>query len=186
MSIAPTGKAFRSEDRLLPHDLVAEQSTLGGMLLSADVVHAILGEGSLKPRDFYAPKHEIIFSAIETLANHGEPTDVITLSAELVKQGKLATVGGAEYLHELTAVVPTAASANYYAKIVREKAILRRLIEAGTRIAQRGYDGEGEIEELVNTAQSEIYSVADDSIRPKLPPMKWLTQLDLKELPITI
>jgi len=163
MSIAPTGKAFRSEDRLLPHDLVAEQSTLGGMLLSADVVHAILGEGSLKPRDFYAPKHEIIFSAIESLANHGEPTDVITLSAELVKLGKLATVGGAEYLHELTAVVPTAASANYYAKIVREKAILRRLIEAGTRIAQRGYDGEGEIDELVNTAQSEIYSVADDS-----------------------
>ncbi|NDC48370.1 MAG: replicative DNA helicase [Micrococcales bacterium] len=163
MSIAPTGKAFRSEDRLLPHDLVAEQSTLGGMLLSADVVHAILGEGSLKPRDFYAPKHEIIFSAIEALANHGEPTDVITLSAELVKLGKLATVGGAEYLHELTAIVPTAASANYYAKIVREKAILRRLIEAGTRIAQRGYDGEGEVEELVNTAQSEIYSVADDS-----------------------
>ncbi|MBU6144126.1 MAG: replicative DNA helicase [Acidobacteria bacterium] len=163
MTIAPTGKGFRSEDRLLPHDLVAEQSTLGGMLLSADVVHAILGEGSLKPRDFYAPKHEIIFSAIEALANHGEPTDVITLSAELVKLGKLATVGGAEYLHELTAIVPTAASANYYAKIVREKAILRRLIEAGTRIAQRGYDGEGEVEELVNTAQSEIYSVADDS-----------------------
>jgi replicative DNA helicase len=112
MSIAPTGKAFRSEDRLLPHDLVAEQSTLGGMLLSADVVHSILGDGLVRPRDFYAPKHEIIYSAIESLANRGEPTDVITLSDELVKLGKLATVGGAEYLHELTAVVPTAASAS--------------------------------------------------------------------------
>lgn len=163
MSIAPTGKAFRSEDRLLPHDLVAEQSTLGGMLLSADVVHSILGDGLVRPRDFYAPKHEIIYSAIESLANRGEPTDVITLSDELVKLGKLATVGGAEYLHELTAVVPTAASASFYAKIVREKAILRRLIETGTRIAQRGYEAEGEVEELVNAAQSEIYSVADES-----------------------
>jgi replicative DNA helicase len=163
MSIAPTGKAFRSEDRLLPHDLVAEQSTLGGMLLSADVVHLILADGVVSARDFYAPKHEIIFGAITSLANHGEPTDVITVNAELVKLGKLATIGGAEYLHELTAVVPTAASASYYAKIVREKAILRRLIEAGTRIAQRGYDAEGEIEDLVNIAQNEIYTVADES-----------------------
>ena len=163
MSIAPTGKAFRSEDRLLPHDLNAEQSTLGGMLLSAEIVHSILAESKIHPRDFYAPKHEIIFSAILALADHGEPTDVVTVNAELVKLGKLATIGGAEYLHELTAIVPTAASAAYYAKIVREKAILRRLIEAGTRIAQRGYDAEGEVEDLVNTAQNEIYTVADES-----------------------
>jgi len=163
MSIAPTGKAFRSEDRLLPHDLVAEQSTLGGMLLSADVTHLILSESKIFERDFYAPKHEIIFGAIRALANQGEPTDVVTLSAELVKLGKLSTIGGAEYLHELTAIVPTAASATFYANIVREKAILRRLIEAGTRIAQRGYDGEGEVDDQVNTAQNEIYGVADDS-----------------------
>jgi len=163
MSIAPTGKAFRSEDRLLPHDLVAEQSALGGMLLSADVTHLILSESKIFERDFYAPKHEIIFGAIRALANQGEPTDVVTLSAELVKLGKLSTIGGAEYLHELTAIVPTAASATFYANIVREKAILRRLIEAGTRIAQRGYDGEGEVDDQVNTAQNEIYGVADDS-----------------------
>ncbi len=163
MSIAPTGKAFRSEDRLLPHDLVAEQSALGGMLLSADVTHLILSESKIFERDFYAPKHEIIFGAIRALANQGEPTDVVTLSAELVKLGKLSTIGGAEYLHELTAIVPTVASATFYANIVREKAILRRLIEAGTRIAQRGYDGEGEVDDQVNTAQNEIYGVADDS-----------------------
>jgi replicative DNA helicase len=126
-------------------------------------VHSILADGKIYGRDFYAPKHETIFTAISNLANHGEPTDVITVNAELTKMGKLAMVGGAEYLHELTAIVPTAASANYYAKIVREKAILRRLIEAGTRIAQRGYDAEGEIEDLVNKAQSEIYTVADES-----------------------
>jgi len=163
MSIAPVAKAFASEDRLLPHDLNAEQSTLGGMLLSADVVHSILSEGKLKPRDFYAPKHELIYSAIAALANHGEPTDVITVNAELSKMGKLATIGGAEYLHELTSIVPTAASAKFYADIVREKAVLRRLIEVGTRIAQRGYDAQGEVEELVNVAQNEIYTVADES-----------------------
>ena len=112
MSIAPVGKSFRSEDRLLPHDLNAEQSALGGMLLSLDVVHGILADGKIFGRDFYAPKHEIIFTAISNLANHGEPTDVITVNAELTKMGKLAMVGGAEYLHELTAIVPTAASAN--------------------------------------------------------------------------
>lgn len=163
MSIAPVGKSFRNEERMLPHDTNAEQSTLGGMLLSLDVVHSILAEGKIQPRDFYAPKHEIIFVAILSLANHGEPTDVITVNAELTKMGKLAMVGGAEYIHELTAIVPTAASATFYAKIVREKAILRRLIEAGTRIAQRGYDAEGEVEDLVNTAQNEIYTVADES-----------------------
>lgn len=163
MSITPIAKAFKAEDRLLPHDLNAEQSTLGGMLLSADVVHSILSEGKLRPRDFYAPKHELIYSAITALANHGEPTDVITVNAELSKMGKLATIGGAEYLHELTSVVPTAASAKFYSEIVREKAVLRRLIEVGTRIAQRGYEAQGEVEELVNVAQTEIYTVADES-----------------------
>jgi replicative DNA helicase len=83
MSIAPVGKSFRSEDRLLPHDLNAEQSALGGMLLSLDVVHGILSEGKIQARDFYAPKHELIYVAIINLANHAEPTDVITVSAEL-------------------------------------------------------------------------------------------------------
>jgi len=104
MSIAPVGKSFRSEDRLLPHDLNAEQSALGGMMLSIDVVHSILAEGKIQARDFYAPKHEMVFTAISNLANHGEPTDVITVNAELTKMGKLAMVGGAEYLHELTAI----------------------------------------------------------------------------------
>ena len=164
MSMIDDLKIGRAGDRLLPHDANAEQSTLGGMMLSADVTNAILGDKDVYARDFYSPKHETIFSVISELANRGEPVDVIAVNSELAKLGKLAAVGGAEYLHELTGLVPSAASARFYAKIVREKAILRRLIEVGTRIAQRGYDGEGEVTELVNTAQGEIFAVADESV----------------------
>jgi replicative DNA helicase len=147
----------RSPERTPPHDLLAEQSALGGMLLSkdavADVVEVVRGT------DFYIPKHEIIYDAILSLYSHGEPTDVITVTDELTKLGELSRAGGAEYLHTLTSLVPTAANAGYYANIVTEKALLRRLVEAGTRITQMGYKAEGEVLDLVNNAQAEIYSV---------------------------
>ncbi len=127
------------------------------MLLSkdavADVVEVVRGT------DFYIPKHEIIYDAILSLYSHGEPTDVITVTDELTKLGELSRAGGAEYLHTLTSLVPTAANAGYYANIVTEKALLRRLVEAGTRITQMGYKAEGEVLDLVNNAQAEIYSV---------------------------
>ncbi|AAT90121.1 replicative DNA helicase [Leifsonia xyli subsp. xyli] len=164
MSIAHIGLADgreqgedRSPERTPPHDLLAEQSALGGMLLSkdavADVVEVVRGT------DFYIPKHEIVYDAILSLYSHGEPTDVITVTDELTKLGELSRAGGAEYLHTLTSLVPTAANAGYYANIVAEKALLRRLVEAGTRITQMGYKAEGEVLDLVNNAQAEIYSV---------------------------
>jgi replicative DNA helicase len=162
MSIAHLGAPNESRDswqgeRTPPHDLLAEQSTLGGMLLSkdavADVVEVVRGA------DFYIPKHEVIFDAILSLYSHGEPTDVITVTDELTKNGALGRAGGADYLHTLTSLVPTAANAGYYASIVADRALLRRLVEAGTRIVQMGYAGEGEVTDLVNTAQAEIYQV---------------------------
>jgi len=144
-------------ERTPPHDLLAEQSTLGGMLLSkdavADVVEVVRGA------DFYLPKHEVVFEAVLSLYSHGEPTDVIAVTDELTKTGQLQRAGGAEYLHTLTGLVPTAANAGYYASIVAEKAVLRRLVEAGTRIVQMGYASEGEVVDLVNNAQAEIYNV---------------------------
>ncbi|MEY4449815.1 MAG: hypothetical protein RLZZ304_190, partial [Actinomycetota bacterium] len=127
----------RNSERVLPHDMLAEQSTLGGMLLSQEAVAEVFEE--VRARDFYAPKHELIFEAILTLFSKGEPTDVITITDELMKNGKLVMAGGADYLHTLTSIVPTAANAGFYAKIVAEKATLRRLVEVGTRIAQSGY-----------------------------------------------
>ena len=167
MSIAHLGLASENRgesrgagertDRVPPHDLLAEQSAIGGMLLSkdavADVVEAVRGV------DFYVPKHELIFDALLTLYSHGEPTDVIAVTDELTKTGEIQRAGGAEYLHTLTSLVPTAANAGFYASIVAEKAVLRRLVEAGTRIVQMGYASEGEVVDLVNNAQAEIYGV---------------------------
>jgi replicative DNA helicase len=149
------------EARVIPHNIEAEQSTIGGMLLSqeavADVLEVVSGS------DFYAPKHELIFNAIIHLFGRGEPTDVIAVTDHLNKQGNLLKAGGADYLHSLSSFVPTAASAGYYAKIVSDKAILRRLIHAGTRIAQSGYESQGEVEDLVNQAQSEVFAVVSQA-----------------------
>ena len=147
----------RRPERTPPHDLMAEQSTLGGMLLSKDAVADVIE--SLRGADFYIPKHELIFDAILSLYSHGEPTDVIAVTDELIKTGNLSRAGGADYLHSLTSIVPTAANAGFYAGIVSERAILRKLVDAGTRIVQMGYDGQGDATDLVNSAQAEIYSV---------------------------
>ena len=150
-----------SDPRVMPHNVEAEQSTIGGMLLSQEAVAEVFE--MVSPSDFYAPKHELIFNAVLSLFGKGEPTDVIAVSDELNKAGNLLKAGGSDYLHSLTSYVPTAANASYYAKIVADKAILRRLIEAGTRIAQAGYDSQGEVEDLVNQAQAEVYKVVSQS-----------------------
>lgn len=154
--------AFEAPDsnaagRVLPNDLLAEQSTLGAMLISTDAVAAVFG--LINGKDFYAPKHELIFEAIVTLFGQGEPTDVITITDQLLKTDSLTRAGGADYLHTLTSIVPTAANVEYYAEIVQEKAILRRLVEVGTKIAQSGYANIGEVDDLVNQAQTAVYQV---------------------------
>jgi replicative DNA helicase len=139
------------------------------MLLSQEAVAEVFE--TVSGVDFYAPKHELIFNAILNLFGRGEPTDVIAVTDELNKQGNLVKAGGADYLHSLTGYVPTAANAGYYAKIVADKAILRRLIEAGTRIAQAGYESQGEVEDLVNQAQAEIYKVSSQSSKEDYVPL---------------
>ena len=129
------------------------------MLLSKDAISDVVE--ILKERDFYRPAHELIFDAILDLYGRGEPADAITVSAELTKRGDIARAGGAPYLHTLINSVPTAANAGYYAKIVRERAIARRLVEAGTKIVQLGYATEGEIDDAVDQAQAEVFQVPE-------------------------
>ena len=149
--------------RTMPHDDVAEQSVLGGMLLSKDALADVVE--SLRASDFYKPAHETIYEAILSLYGHGSPADAITVADELKKRGELTRVGGASYIHTLIASVPTAANAQYYAEIVKEHAIMRRLIEAGTKIAQLGYANETEVDTLVDQAQAEIYAVTDGNAK---------------------
>lgn len=149
LGIAPDDGA-----RVPPHDLLAEQSALGGMMLSKTAAAEVLD--ILQGRDYYMPKHELIHAAIGALFMRGEPTDVIAVGDEMLKAGTLVRSGGVEYLHTLTGAVPTAANASFYAAIVQEKAVKRRLVEAGTRIVQMGYASEGEPAELVEHAREEL------------------------------
>ena len=155
--------AINYGSRTMPHDDVAEQSVLGGMLLSKDAIADVVE--SLRASDFYKPAHETIYEAILSLYGHGSPADAITVADELKKRGELTRVGGAAYIHTLIASVPTAANAQYYAEIVKEHAIMRRLIEAGTKIAQLGYANETEVDTLVDQAQAEIYAVTDGNAK---------------------
>jgi replicative DNA helicase len=154
--IAPRNGDF---ERTPPHDVAAEQCVLGGMLLSKDAISDVIEV--LRPTDHYRPAHQLIHEAILDLYGRGEPADAITVANELSRRGEIARVGGGPYLHTLIASVPTAANAGYYARIVRERAILRRLVEAGTRIVQFGYAGEADADDLVDRAQAEVYAVTD-------------------------
>ena len=170
----------RGFERTPPYDLLAEQSVLGGMLLSKDAVADVTG--LLRGPDFYVPKHEVIYEAILTLYSQGEPTDAITVTDQLTKTGDLQRAGGAEYLHTVTSIVPTAANAGFYADIVAEKALLRRLVEAGTRITQMGYAGEGEAIDLVNNAQAEIYAVTGAEQADDYVPLSTAVQAAVEEI----
>jgi replicative DNA helicase len=144
-------------ERTPPHDLAAEQCVLGGMMLSKDAISDVLEV--IKAHDYYRPAHQLVHETILDLYGRGEPADAVTVAAELTKRGDIGRMGGAPYLHTLIASVPTAANAGYYARIVRERAILRRLVEVGTRIVQLGYSGDGDANELVDRAEAEVYGV---------------------------
>ena len=148
------------DDLLPPQDVNAERSVIGSMLMSKDAIADVAEQ--VRGEDFYRPAHETIFDAVIDLYGRGEPADAITVADELTKRGDLQRIGGQAYLHELVQSVPTAANAGFYAQIVAERAVLRRLVDAGTKIVQMGRGaGEGNVEEIVNRAQAEVYKVAD-------------------------
>jgi len=176
----PTAPAY---DRQPPQDIPAEQSVLGGMLLSkdaiADVVEALQGP------DFYRPAHQVIFDCILDLYGRGEPADAITVAAELNRTDQLSKMGGAVYLHTLIASTPTAANAGYYAAIVAEQAVLRRLVEAGTRVVQLGYGaagGKGDVDDIVDRAQQEIYDVTEKRMSEDYSRLEDILQPTMDEL----
>ncbi|MFC8515523.1 DnaB-like helicase N-terminal domain-containing protein [Streptomyces sp. NPDC057257] len=140
--------------RVPPQDLDAERSVLGGMLLGpAGIDDATRITAAT---EFYRPAHETIYRAILDLHAKGEPADPITLGAELGRRGQLTRVGGAAYLHELVQAVPTMAHVEYYAEIVHEHAVRRRIIEAATRVTQSAHDGAGDIDEFLAHARKEF------------------------------
>ncbi|HEY8456143.1 MAG TPA: replicative DNA helicase [Actinopolymorphaceae bacterium] len=167
-------------DRVPPQDKAAEQCVLGSMMLSKDAIADVVE--SVRGADFYFPAHETIYEAILDLYSRGEPADAVTVAAELQRRGELARIGGAPYLHTLIASVPSAANAAYYAAIVREKAVLRRLVEAGTRIAQMGYAADGDVDDVVDRAQAEVYNVTDRRGSEDYRPLSEIMEATLDEI----
>ncbi|MFI5536592.1 replicative DNA helicase [Nocardia sp. NPDC051900] len=175
----PPGEDF---GRQPPHDMAAEQSVLGGMLLSKDAIADVVE--AIRPGDFYRPAHQAIYDTILDLYGRGEPADPVTVAAGLDRRGELKRIGGAPYLVTLTQTVPTAANAGYYAEIVAEKAILRRLVEAGTRIVQYGYAGADgqDVAEVVDRAQAEVYEVTERRTSEDFLPLEELLQPTMDEI----
>ncbi|GGM10259.1 replicative DNA helicase [Dactylosporangium sucinum] len=179
----PSGGA-ESFERTPPQDVAAEQSVLGGMLLSKDAVADVVE--ILKTHDFYKPSHSVIFDAVLDLYGRGEPADAVTVAAALTASGAISKVGGAAYLHTLLAAVPTAANASYYARIVAERAVLRRVIEAGTRIVQLGYGAGGQggrdVDDVVDLAQQAIYDVTEKRVSEDFAVLAEMLQPTLDEI----
>lgn len=185
MSVADVFSSAASDgrptiDRTPPQDVEAEMCVLGAMLLSKDAVADVVE--ILHEADFYKPAHQTVFAAIVDLFSRGEPADSITVADQLAKSGELLRVGGAPYLHTLSARVPVASNAGYYGRIVAEQAILRRMVEAGTRIAQMGYAAEGEVDDLVDRAEYEIYQVSERRTQEDYQPLEFLMHGAIEEI----
>lgn len=160
MSVAEIGPSDPEFERTPPHDISAEQGVLGGMLLSQDAIAEVVEV--LRTPDFYRPAHQIVYDTILDLYGRGDPADAVTVAGELTKNGEIGRIGGAPYLHTLISQVPTAANAGFYARIVHERAILRRLVETGTRIVQMGYAADGaDADEVLDRAQAEVFAIAE-------------------------
>ena len=146
-------------DRIPPQNIEAEQAVIGAIFLEPSSL--ILASEILLPEDFYRSAHQKIFQAMLTLSDEGKAIDVITVTEALSASNQLEDVGGVTYLSELAVSVPTAANIEYYASIVEEKSLLRRLIRTATNIAQEDYTREDEVEELLDEAERSIMEVAN-------------------------
>jgi replicative DNA helicase len=146
--------------RVPPHNLEAEESLLGAMLLSRDAITAAV-EAGVEASDFYKPAHTHLFDAVMSLYGQGEPVDPVTVAEELRRADLLDSLGGRQTLLHLQASTPASANATHYAKIVNELALLRRLIGVAGDIAEMGYDDSQDVVETLDRAESLVFEVAE-------------------------
>jgi replicative DNA helicase len=153
-----------SQGRIPPNFLVGERAILGGVLIDNSALPKVIA--ALDPEDFYADAHRTIFGAMRTLFDRGEPVDWVTLNSVLLKEGLLEKAGGAAYLAELADSVPTAANILHYTTIVKEKAVLRRLIAASGEISTRCFEDHANVDEFLDEAEQLIFKVGESRIQP--------------------
>ncbi|HGM3506339.1 replicative DNA helicase [Clostridioides sp. ZZV15-6383] len=155
--------------RIPPHSVESEQSILGSILLDKDAIITVTE--TIKPNDFYKEAHKIIYECMITLSNKGEPIDLITLTEELRKQGHLNDIGGISYITSLSTIVPTTSNVKYYADIVKEKSVLRKLIKASNEIINLGYSGATKIEDVLEQAEKRIFDISQEKTSDDFKPI---------------
>src|SRR4029079_166189 len=146
--------------RVPPHNLEAEESLLGAMLLSRDAITAAV-EAHVETSDFYKPAHGHIYEAIQSLHGQGEPADPVTVAEELRRADLLDGIGGRQVLLRIQANTPASANAGHYARLVNERALLRRLIGVAGDIAEMGYDTSDDVTETLDRAEALVFEVAE-------------------------
>jgi replicative DNA helicase len=169
-----------SSFKVPPQNLEAEQSILGGILLDNQALNNVLE--ILNTNDFYSDAHRKIFAAILELSEKNEPCDVVTLSNNLKDKKLLDQVGGRVYLASLVDNVPSAANIAYYSRIVKEKAILRGLIEAATGILNNSYNMSADIDTVLDEAEHAIFEISENKVRPSFYPFKTLIKEGIKTI----
>lgn len=155
--------------RMPPQDVVAEKSLLGAIMISENAITDALN--IVRPGDFYDEKHQVIYEAMLNLYDQHKPVDLLTLTAALRGEKKLKTIGGAAYLTELSNFVPAASHAKAYAEIVEKMSTRRRLIEAGTEIANKAYEDDANVGDLVGAAEKKLFEVSDKIVKSDYVPM---------------
>ena len=157
-------------DRVPPQNIEAERSVLGAMLIKKEAITE--AQEILQPEDFYRETHKIVFEAMMTLAENNEAVDIVTLTEELRKRDQFEKVGGMPFVTDLANAVPTAANVKFHAQIVREKAELRRLIDAATEIAGAAYEGTDDIADIMDNAEKKILAISGSRETTGFEPVK--------------
>ena len=166
--------------RVPPQNLEAERAVLGAILMDNDSVYPVME--ILEPSAFYQPSHRLIFSTMIELSERGEPIDIVTLVDRLRSGGNLDQAGGPDYIPTLADEVPTAAGVANYAKIVREKAVIRNLIETSTEIVQDCFDNPGEVDVLLDEAERRIFAISEERIHTGFLSMKEIVKSSFKTI----
>jgi replicative DNA helicase len=169
-----------SSHKLPPQNVEAEQSVLGGILIENDAINKVLE--ILTPEDFYRDAHRKIYNALINLSVRDEPADLITLTNELRKIDQLDAAGGASYIASLIDSVPTAANIEYYARIVKEKSILRQLIQTSTDIITESYQDRSDVESFLDEAERSIFQISENRVKPSFYPIRDIVKQSFKTL----
>ena len=166
--------------KLPPQNLEAEQSVLGGMLLQNDAINKVVE--LISSDDFYRDAHRKIYQAVIELYQKNEPADLVTVTNILKQNGVLEAVGGASYLSNLVDQVPSTANIASYAKIIREKAVVRKLIEGANEIAAKGFEDQKNVDEYLDQAEKIIFEIAQKRLHQGFSPLKEIVRDSFKAI----